>query len=152
MTTRSHKYVIDANVLFSAFISGKDVYTLLFSAYTVYVPDFAFLELEKYKQRLLKKTKLTEDKFQEFVLRLLNNVIVIPNLLLSQASLTRANELCKDIDEKDTVYIAATLELDLTLITSDKRLYSGLKARDFSQVMLLGDVINTLPPAQGETS
>ncbi len=95
---------------------------------------------------------VTEDKFQEFVLRLLNNVIVIPNLLLSQASLTRANELCKDIDEKDTVYIVAALELDLILITSDKRLYSGLKARDFSQVMLLGDVINTLPPAQGETS
>ncbi len=152
MTRQIHKYVIDANVLFSAFISGKEVYTLLFSEYTIYVPDFTFLELEKYKQRILNKTKLTEDAFQEFVLRLLNNVTVIPNLLLSHASLTKAYELCREIDEKDTVYIAAALELDITLITSDKRLYSGLKARDFSQVMLLGDVINTLPSAQGETS
>ena len=38
----SHTYVIDANVLFSAFISGKDIYPLLFSTYTIYVPDFAF--------------------------------------------------------------------------------------------------------------
>ncbi len=152
MSIPSHKYVIDANVLFSAFISGKDVYTLLFSSYTVYAPDFAFLELEKYKQRLLNKAKLRADEFQEFVLRLLTNVIVIPNLLLSHTSLTRAHELCKGIDEKDTVYVAAALELDITLITNDKRLFSGLKAQEFSQVMLLGDVINTLPSAQGDTA
>ena len=147
-----HKYVIDANVLFSAFISGKELYTLLFSSYTIYVPDFAFLELEKYKQRILKKTKLPKDEFQEFVLRLLDNVMVIPNLLLSQAALTEAYELCKEIDEKDTVYIAAAIELNLTFITSDKRLFYGLKERNFSQVMLLGDIINTLFPVQGEIS
>ena len=50
-----HKYVIDANVLFSAFISGKSVYRLLFLEHTIYLPDFAFLEIEKYKQRILKK-------------------------------------------------------------------------------------------------
>ena len=152
MTSTTHKYVIDANILFSAFISGKEVYTLLFSEYTIYLPDFAFLGLEKYKQRIIKKTKLTEHEFQEFVLRLLKDVTVIPNLLLSQASLTKAYELCQEIDEKDTVYIAAALELNLALVTSDKRLYTHLKTRDFSQIMLLGDVINTLPQFQGETS
>ncbi len=64
MTRQVQKYVIDANVLFSAFISGKEVYTLLFSEHTISVPDFTFLELEKYKQRILNKTKLTEDAFQ----------------------------------------------------------------------------------------
>ncbi len=152
MTSTTHKYVIDANILFSAFISGKEVYTLLFSEYTICLPDFAFLELEKYKQRIIKKTKLTEHEFQEFVLRLLKDVTVIPNLLLSQASLTKAYELCQEIDEKDTVYIAAALELNLALVTSDKRLYTHLKTRDFSQIMLLGDIINTLPQFQGETS
>ena len=141
----SQAYLVDANVLFSAFISGKAIYPLLFTTYSIYVPDFTFLELEKYKQRILRKTKLPENEFQEFVLRLLNKVTVIPNLLLSQTLLTKAYKLCQEIDEKDTVYIAAAIELNLTLITSDKRLYNGLKAHDFSQVMLLGDVINTLP-------
>ena len=140
-----HKYVIDANVLFSAFISGKIVYRLLFSEHTIYLPDFAFLEIEKYKQRILKKTKLSEQEFQEFVLKLLTNVTVIPNLLISQRSLKDAYELCKDIDEKDTVYIAVALELDVTLITSDKTLFAGLKERNFTQVMLLKDLIDTLP-------
>ena len=145
-----HKYVIDANVLFSAFISGKSVYRLLFSEHTIYLPDFAFLEIEKYKQRILKKTKLSEQEFQEFVLKLLTNVTVIPNLLISQRSLKDAYELCKGIDEKDTVYIAVALEFDVILITSDKTLFTGLKERDFTQVMLLKDVIDTLPGIQGE--
>jgi|LGVE01.1.fsa_nt_gb predicted nucleic acid-binding protein len=145
-----HKYVIDANVLFSAFITGKNVYRLLFSEYTIYLPDFAFLEIEKYKQRILKKTKLTELEFQEFVLKLLTNVTVIPNLLISQRSLKDAYELCKDIDEKDTVYIAVALEFDVTLITSDKTLFTGLKKQDFTQVILLKDVIDTLPSIQGD--
>jgi len=136
------KYVIDANVLFSAFISGKE--------HTVYLPDFAFLEIEKYKQRILKKTKLSEQEFQEFVLKLLINVTVIPNLLISQRSLKDAYELCKGIDEKDTVYIAVALEFDMILITSDKTLFTGLKERDFTQVILLKDVIDTLPGIQGE--
>jgi predicted nucleic acid-binding protein len=104
-------YVLDANVLFSAFISGKELYTLLFSEQSMYLPDFAFLELEKYKKRILKKTKLREEEFQEFILKLFSNVTVIPNLLLSEASLEQAYQLCREIDEKDTVYVAAAIEL-----------------------------------------
>ena len=140
----SKKYVIDANVLFSAFISGKEIYDILFSTYKIYVPDFAFLELEKYKQRILKKTKLSEFDLQLFVLRLFNNITVIPNLLISKVSLNRGYEICKEIDEKDTVYIAAAIELNIDLITSDKKLYNYLKSHEFNQIVLLGDVINTL--------
>jgi len=138
------KYVIDANVLFSAFISGKDIYDILFSTYKIYVPDFAFLELEKYKQRILKKTKLSEFDLQIFVLRLFNNITVVPNLLITKISLNRGYEICKEIDEKDTVYIAAAIELNIELITSDKKLYNYLKSHGFNQIVLLGDVINTI--------
>lgn len=142
-------YVLDANVLFSAFISGKELYTLLFSERSMYLPDFAFLELEKYKKRILKKTKLREEEFQEFVLKLFSNVTVIPNLLLSEASLRQAYQLCKDIDEKDTIYVAAAMEFDLVLITNDRILYTGLKERNFSKIALLNDVVDTMPHMLG---
>ncbi|MCI5159064.1 MAG: PIN domain-containing protein [Candidatus Electrothrix sp. AUS1_2] len=138
-------YVLDANVLFSAFISGKELYTLLFSEQSMYLPDFAFLELEKYKKRILKKTKLREEEFQEFILKLFSNVTVIPNLLLSEASLEQAYQLCREIDEKDTVYVAAAIELDLVLVTNDRVLYTGLRERSFSRIALLNDVVDTLP-------
>ena len=83
-------YVIDANVLFSAFISGKDIYQLLFSEKKIYLPDFAFSEIEKYKKRILRKAKLEQEEFKEFVIRLLANVTVIPNFLLSPQSIGQA--------------------------------------------------------------
>jgi predicted nucleic acid-binding protein len=141
----SREFIIDANVLFSAFISGKEIYSLLFSEHGIYLPDFAFLELDKYKKRILKKTKLTENQFREFILGLLKYVTVVPNLLLSETSLVAAYQICREIDEKDTVYVAAAIQLDLTLVTNDKRLYAGLKQNNFPRVMLLGDVINSFP-------
>jgi len=138
------KYIIDSNVLFSAFISGRDVYHLLFSEYTIYLPDYAFLEIEKYKTRILGKTKLTEPEFKEFVIALLRNVTVVPSLLLSQSSLQKAYYLCQSIDEKDTVYVATSIEFGFPLITTDKKLYDGLKEYGLAQVILLEDVIKQL--------
>ena len=103
------------------------------------------LELEKYRKRILKKTKLREEEFQEFVLQLFSNVTVVPNLLLSETSLEQAYQLCREIDEKDTVYVAAAIELDLVLVTNDRVLYSGLRERNFSGIALLNDVVDTLP-------
>lgn len=137
-------YVIDANVLFSAFISGKDIYDLLFSQTTLYIPDYAFLEIEKYKNRILKKTKLTAKDFQEYVLNLLAHITVIPGLLLSRDSLRSAFNLCKDIDEKDTLYIAVAIEFNIPLITNDKALYNGLRTRQFFQVELLSEILRQL--------
>lgn len=105
----SRKFIIDANVLFSAFISGKEIYSLLFSEHGIYLPDFAFLELDKYKKRILKKTKLTENQFKEYILGLLKYVTVIPNLILSESSLAATYQICREIDEKDTVYVAAAM-------------------------------------------
>jgi predicted nucleic acid-binding protein len=140
----SQEYVLDANVLFGAFISGKDVYRLLFSGHTIYLPDYAFAEIEKYKSRILKKTKLSEHDFQGFVLTLLGDVTVVPSLVLSPASLRQAYEFCKDLDEKDTVYVATAIELKAVLVTSDKTLHDGLKERDFDGVALLGEIVEGL--------
>ena len=138
------KYLIDANVLFNAFISGKEFFNLLFSQCQIYIPDFAFPELEKYKFRILKKTKLSESEFRDYVMRLFKNVTVIPKLLLSQNLLETAYKICKQVDEKDTVYIATAMEFDLTLITSDKKLYKGLQSRGFNRIIQLSEIVNIL--------
>ena len=142
----TQSYVIDANVLFSAFISGRKVYRLFFSTHTIYLPDFAFIELEKYKARILSKTKLQEQEFKEFVMTLLRHVIAVPNLLLSDRSLKRAYQLCEQIDEKDTVYLATAIEMNVPFVTNDKTLYHGLKKRHFTPIVLLEDVLKHLPP------
>jgi predicted nucleic acid-binding protein len=86
---------------------------------------------------------------QEYVLKLLSNVTVIPNFVISRPALQQAYQLCYEIDEKDTVYVAVAIEFGMTLITNDKKLYEGLKARHFSNVALLQDIVEQLRPREG---
>jgi predicted nucleic acid-binding protein len=55
------KIVLDSNILFSALISGKELYADIFKSGECYVPDFIFKELSKYQEEIIKKTKLKEE-------------------------------------------------------------------------------------------
>lgn len=56
------KIVIDSNIIFSALISGKEVYIDIFKMNDVFIPDIVFSELNKYEARLIKKTKMSNVK------------------------------------------------------------------------------------------
>ncbi len=64
------KVVIDANILFSAFLSKNSKYRdLLFDeAYEFYSPNFIFLEIFKHKEKLLKCTKESEEESSKILL------------------------------------------------------------------------------------
>ncbi len=53
------KYIIDANVIFSALISGKEIFVKLFENNKIFAPDFILIEIEKYNKVVLKKSKLS---------------------------------------------------------------------------------------------
>lgn len=61
---------------------------------------------------------------------------VVPDLIISVENFERALALCADIDEKDTPYIALSMELDMTLVTRGVKLYDGLLAKGFENVIL----------------
>lgn len=52
--------------------------------------------------------------------------------------------LCKDIDEKDTVYVALSLEFGYPLLTKDDRLALGLRQKGFTNVVLLKELFGNL--------
>jgi predicted nucleic acid-binding protein len=129
-------YVIDANIIFSALISGKEVYFKLFSLHHFYLPDYALQELEKYRQVILKKHKTDNATFKSKLLDLFSLLTVVPDLIISVENFERALALCTDIDEKDTPYIALSMELDMTLVTRDIKLHDGLLTKGFENVIL----------------
>jgi predicted nucleic acid-binding protein len=49
------KIVIDSNIIFSALISGKEIYVDIFRTNDIFIPDIVFSELNKYEARLIKK-------------------------------------------------------------------------------------------------
>lgn len=135
------EYILDVNIIFSALISGKDFYNKIFSNFKFYVPDFALLEIVEYEKIILEKTKLDIEKLKEFSIVLFSKFIIIPKFLIPERTIKRAFELCKDIDEKDTMYIALSIELGHPLITRDKKLFKGLKKNNFNNLILFDDFL-----------
>jgi len=134
------KIVVDANIIFSALIKGNPVYIKILSNVDAYAPDFIFIELEKYEKRILKKTS-NRQRIKEIIYKVFKKISIIPKIALRKASIKKAYSLCKDIDEKDTPYVALTIELDAYLWTNDKKLINNLKEKGFSKVLTTEELI-----------
>ena len=137
------EYVIDSNILFGAIISSRRIYFEIIKNFDLYAPDFVLKEIEKYEEFLLKKTKLPKKELNSFLIKLFKGVTILPAIILDEKSKQRAMELCKDVDEKDAPYIALAIELDIPFITNDKKLYKGLKNKEFSKIHLFEDILNS---------
>lgn len=135
------RYLIDANIIFSMLISGKEIYLDIFNKNSFYVPDFALFELQKYQIMLLEKSKLSHEKLKTYTLSLFGYLTVVPNLLISTRSYLQAFQLCKDIDEDDTSYIAFAQELELTLLSKDDILIDGLRKKGYTNVISLHEFL-----------
>jgi len=135
------KYVLDANVVFSALISVKEIFIQLFENNKFFSPDFILVELDKYRTVILKKSKLPIDDLQEFIQKLFQEITIIPALYIIEKNKLKAKELCFDIDEKDTAYVALSIEMNYPLVTRDQKLYEGLKSKGFENVILLDELM-----------
>jgi predicted nucleic acid-binding protein len=127
------KVILDTNILFSAMLSsGSPLRQTLNNQDLVFLaPNFIFLELFKHKEKLLKLSKQSEAEIYLFLNFLLERIqFISPDLVSTQAYRT-AYELCKDVDEADTPFVALSLELSVALWTGDKRLKNGLHAKGF---------------------
>lgn len=136
-----NRYVLDANVLFSGVISQKPIYRAMFGEDVFYTPDFVLAELSMYRTVFLKKSAIKRTDLKEFTLFLFSKIIVVPDYIITLESYERAEKLVADIDPKDVAYVALSIELEATLLTRDKPLYDGLKAKDYTRVQLFNDFI-----------
>lgn len=135
-------YIVDANVIFSGVVSGKEMYVRAFAANSFYTPDFALDEIRKYQELILKKTKLPPEKLRSFTLQLFSKLIVVPNFLISNKSYLEAFRLCKDIDENDTTYLALSIEFEMTMISKDEKLVEGLRAKGYQEIISLREFLS----------
>ncbi|NKQ37619.1 MAG: PIN domain-containing protein [Chloroflexi bacterium] len=131
--------ILDSNVLFSALISGKELYLDIFKSLKIYVPDFIFGEISKYQERIISKTRL-QSEFIFFTRQLFSEITVIPRLAISQQSFEKALSICHDIDPKDTAFVALSIELNVPLWTNDKKLIDGLMGKQFENVITTEEI------------
>ena len=130
------KIIIDTNILFSALISTqshlRDI--LLESEEEFYAPNYLFVELFRYKDKMMKYTKLSEEEMYEYLNILTEKIHFIQVDFISTENRQIAYDLCKDKDIKDTLFVVLSLELDAKLWTGDKKLKTHLIKNGFSMI------------------
>ncbi len=137
-------YVVDANVLMSIIISGKGIYKPLLSYYKLIVPEFALVEIDKYKDIIFEKTKMQKSELINFSYSVFSEIVVLPNYVMDDYVIEKAVELTKNIDIKDVSYIALSMQLDLVLLTRDKKLIAGVKKKKYNKIMLFDDFLKNI--------
>ncbi|MDX1903772.1 MAG: PIN domain-containing protein [Thermonemataceae bacterium] len=137
-------FVIDANVLISILISGKAGYRPILTFNNFILPDFALIEVEKYKDILKDKTKMSEIQFTDWTYFVFTQLTILPQYVLEQNILVKSERLLEKIDLKDISYVALAMQLDLPLLTRDNPLYQGLRKQGFRKVILFDDFLQTL--------
>jgi predicted nucleic acid-binding protein len=137
-------FVIDANVLMSILISGKAGYRTILTFNNFILPDFALIEVEKYKDILKDKTKMSEIQFTDWTYFVFTQLTILPQYVLEQNILVKSERLLEKIDLKDISYVALAMQLDLPLLTRDNPLYQGLRKQGFKKVVLFEDFLRTL--------
>jgi predicted nucleic acid-binding protein len=91
------------------------------------------VELFKHKERLMKAAKATEEEMQNALHTLVNRLEFVNEANIPLGTWMEAYRLCREVDEKDTAYVALTLHLDGRLWTHDGELKTALRARGFDR-------------------
>jgi len=127
--------VTDANIIISALISdSRRIRRILARRDLRFVsPKFIIVELFKHAPKIQKATRLSKDEVLDLLSSIVNRIKFYEEDLISVGSWAEAFRLCRDVDEKDTPYVALALELDATLWSNDNELKIGLKKKGFAK-------------------
>lgn len=113
--------VVDTNVLFSFFKLGSATREIIKSNnFTLFAPEFAKEELNKYKEDIKEKYSLNEDEYCEFLIELFEYVTFYPKELY----FIFLKEVSKFKDQKDLDFLALALFMVAPIWSQDKSLLS----------------------------
>lgn len=113
------RLIVDTNILFSAIV--KDSFTrkiLTHLDVDLFTIDFSNDELRKYKDLMLKKSELDSDEFDRLIEKLLSRIQLIDDYPIS-LRMPEALTIMRDIDIKDSPFIAAALSVDADIWSDD---------------------------------
>lgn len=129
------RVIVDANIVFSGILNtkGKIGDILINSAGLIefIAPDFLRIEIRKHYKRLSKISKISIEEVIESEFLTCKNIKFISEEQITKANWEASFDLVKDIDEKDTHYIAYSKQFRRKIWSGDKQLINGLQKKGF---------------------
>ena len=139
------KIIVDTNIVFSALLNTKStIGDLLFNSdnfLEFYSCSYRRYEIEKHWNKLKRISKLSDIELEESKFRVLTKINFINEELIPKKIWMEAEIITKNIDIDDSDFIALTKYIKGYLWTGDKKLYNGLKKKDFNRVYKTSELI-----------
>lgn len=140
--------VIDANILISAILNPFGIIPKIIitgsNKSEFVLPAFALEEIKIHKKKFCKHIGISITEFDMILEQLLNYLLVLSSDEIRSQSISAAENLTANIDVKDSIYVALTIELGALLWTGDKKLYNGLRKKKFNAVISTQELKQTL--------
>jgi predicted nucleic acid-binding protein len=95
------------------------------------MPKYGFVELFKHKEKISKVSKHSNDEILEMLYELIRRIDFFDENSISVPSLQKSWSLVKDVDPKDMLFVALTIEMNGLLWTGDLKLRTALKEQGF---------------------
>ena len=127
------RIVVDTNIIFKALRSQFSRFRNILdkSELEFYCPNFLITEIFKHKERIVAASRADEEEIYELLEKTMHRINFVNEEFISLGNLIYAHKLCLDVDEKDTLFVALSIELEARLWTKDEILISGLKLKGF---------------------
>ncbi len=98
------KIVIDSNRVIAALIKDSTTREIIFDNFFTFVaPDFIFVEIEKYREEIMRKSGITDEEFTVLLDILFKHILIIPK---KDYESFIGNSTCAIRDVKDVPYLA----------------------------------------------
>jgi predicted nucleic acid-binding protein len=142
------KVVVDTNIVFSAILnsSGKIGKVLLNSRNIFHFVSCRYMqtEIDRHLNKLQTLTGLEPGELDVLIKLITARINLINEEFISRDSLLKAEELTRDVDFDDLLFVALTLELKSRLWTGDKKLIRGIGKKGFSQIVTTSELSEIL--------
>jgi len=136
--------IVDANIIFSGILNsnGKigDLLINSGSFFSFIAPNFLRTEIYHHHEKLVKISNLTSEQILESEYQIYKSITFISEEQIDEINWQFADELIRDIDPNDIVYIAYTKQFNCKLWTGDKKLISGLAKKDYHHILTTDDL------------
>jgi len=137
--------VVDSNIVFSAILNTQStIGDLLLNSpnlFNFYSCNYLKTEISKYRDKLLKASKLSEENLDITKQLIFKNIEFIDEQKIPKEFRLNAFQLVKDIDANDLPFVALNNYLESLLWTGDKKLITGLELKNYDTLATTEDMV-----------
>ena len=142
------KLIVDTNIVFSAILNSQSwIGQILLhpdDSLIFFSPLFLRKEILNHKQKIKQFTKLSEIELDELIDLVYSKINFIDEKLIPKTILKTADELKREIDFDDAIFIALANHLNCKLWTGDKKLMNFLKMNGFKRIISTNELKSEL--------